>query len=62
MPGGCYSPKRFKIHTFDYNFVPWWPVFPLRKLYTDQMFVFLRIKRMQLRNHADTQPEKGSQR
>jgi len=28
-------------------------VFPLRKYYTEQMFVLLRTKRMQLRNHAD---------
>jgi len=37
-------------------------VFPLRKFYTEQMFVLLRTKRMQLRNHADTQPVKRSQR
>jgi len=34
------------------------PVFPLGKLYTEQMYVLLRThtQRMQLRNHADTQP------
>ena len=36
-------------------------MFRLRKLYAEQMFVFLRIKRMQLRNHADTQPVKRFQ-
>jgi len=35
-------------------------VFPLRKFYTVQMFVLLHTKRMQLRNHADTQPVKRS--
>jgi len=30
------------------------PVFPLRTLYTAQIFVLLRTKRMQLRNHANT--------
>jgi len=29
--------------------------FPSKKLYPEQMFVSLRTKRMQLRNHADTQ-------
>jgi len=33
------------------------PVFPLRKLYTEQMFVVLCTKRMQLRNHVDTNTE-----
>jgi len=37
-------------------------VFPLRKFYTEQMFVSLRLKRMLLRNHADTQTVKHSQR
>ena len=37
-------------------------VFPLRKFYTEQMFVLLRTKHMQLRNHADTQPMNRSQR
>jgi len=37
-------------------------VFPLRKFYTEQMFVLLSTKRMQLRNHADTQTVKRSQR
>jgi len=36
--------------------------FPLRKFNAEQMFVLLRTKRMQLRNHADTQPVKRSQR
>jgi len=36
-------------------------VFLLRKFYLEQMFVLLRTKHMQLRNHADTQPVKGSQ-
>jgi len=39
-----------------------YPVFPLRKLYTEQMFVLLRTERMQLRNHTDTQNVKPSQR
>jgi len=34
-------------------FVGEWAVLPLTKLYTEQMFVLLRTKRMQLRNHAD---------
>jgi len=38
------------------------PVFPLKKFYTEQMFVLLRTKRMQLRNHADTQTVKRSKR
>ena len=38
------------------------PVFPLRKYYTEQVFVLLRTKRMQLRNHADTQTVKRPQR
>jgi len=38
------------------------PEFPPRKLYTEQMFVSLCTKRMQLRNHADTQPVKRSKR
>jgi len=37
-------------------------MFPQRKFYTEQMFVLLRTKRMQLRNHADTQTVKDSQR
>jgi len=37
-------------------------VFPLRKFYTEQMILLLRTKRMQLRNHADTQTVKRSQR
>ena len=37
-------------------------VFPLRKFHTEQMFVLLRTKRMQLRNHACTQTVKRSQR
>jgi len=37
-------------------------VFPPRKFYTEQMFVLLRTKRMQQRNHADTQTLKRSQR
>jgi len=32
-------------------------VFPPRKFCTEQMFVLLRTKRMQLRNHADTTSE-----
>jgi len=36
-------------------------VFSLRKFYTEQMFALLRKKRMQLRNHADTQTVKRSQ-
>jgi len=32
-----------------------WTVFPLRKFYREQIFVLLRTKRMQLRNHANTQ-------
>jgi len=40
----------------------WGPVFPLRKLYAEQMFVLLRTKRMQLRNHADTHRVKRFQR
>jgi len=40
----------------------WVSVFPLRKLYTEQMFALLRTKRMQLRSHVDTQPVKRSQR
>jgi len=31
------------------------PVFPLRKFYAEQMFILLRTKRMQQRNHADKQ-------
>jgi len=38
------------------------PVFPLRKFYTEQMFALLRTKRMQMRNHANIQPAKRSQR
>ena len=38
------------------------PVFPLRKLYTEQMFVLLRTERIQLRNHGDAQPVKRSNR
>ena len=34
---------------------------PLRKIYTEQMFVLLPTKRMQLRNHADKQRVKRSQ-
>jgi len=30
-------------------------VLPLKKFYPEQMFVLLRTKRMQLRNHADKQ-------
>jgi len=37
-------------------------VFPLTKFYTEQMFVLLRTKRLQLRNHADIQTMKRSQR
>jgi len=37
-------------------------VFPPRKFYTKQMFVLLRIKRMRLRNHVDTQTVKRSRR
>ena len=37
-------------------------MFPLRKLYAEQMFVLLRTERMQLRNHADTQTVKRFQR
>jgi len=37
-------------------------VLPLRKFYTEKMFVLLRTKRIQLRNHADTQIVKRSQR
>jgi len=37
-------------------------VFPLRKFYTEQMFVLLRTERMQLLNHACTQPVKRFQR
>jgi len=39
-------------------------MFPLTKLYTEQMFVLLRTNRMQLRNHADrdTRTVKRSQR
>jgi len=37
-------------------------VFPVRKFCTEQMFVLLRTKRMQLRNHPDTQTAKHSQR
>jgi len=37
-------------------------VFPLRKFYAEQMFVLLRTKRMQLRNHTDTQTVKRFQR
>jgi len=29
-------------------------LFPLRNFYTEHLFVLLRTKRMQLRNHADT--------
>jgi len=29
-------------------------VFPLRKFFTEQMFVLVLTKRMQLRNHIDT--------
>ena len=36
------------------------PVFTLRKVYPEQMFVLLRTKCMQLRNHAKTQPVKHS--
>jgi len=32
-------------------------VLPLKKFYPEQMFVLLRTKRMQLRNHADTNSE-----
>ena len=39
-----------------------WPVFPLRKFYTEQMFVLLRTKRMQLCNHTDTQTVKRFKR
>jgi len=39
-----------------------WDQCSLRKFYTEQMFVMLRTKRMQLRNHADTQTAKRSQR
>jgi len=42
---------------------PWqclWPVFLLRKFYTERMFALLRTKRMQFRSHADTQPVKRS--
>jgi len=35
---------------------------PSKKFYTEQMFVCLRTKRMQLRKHADTQIVKRSQR
>jgi len=38
------------------------PLFPLRKFYTEQMLVSLRTERMQLRNYADTQTVKRSQR
>jgi len=37
------------------------PVFPLRKFYTEQMFVLLRTRRKQLPNHADTEGVKRSQ-
>jgi len=37
-------------------------MFPLRKFYTEQMFVLFRTKRVQLRNHADTQTVNCSQR
>jgi len=37
-------------------------VFPVRKFYTEQMFVLLRTKRMQLRNHAGTETVKRYQR
>jgi len=37
-------------------------LFPLRKFYAEQMLVLLRTKRMQLRNHADTQSVKRSKR
>jgi len=37
-------------------------VFPVRKFSTEQMFVLLRTKRMQLRDHANTQTAKHSQR
>jgi len=30
-------------------------VFPLRKFYTEQLFVLLHTERMQLRNYTDTQ-------
>jgi len=32
-------------------------VFPLRTFYTEQMFVLLHTKRMQLRNDADTKSQ-----
>ena len=38
------------------------PVFPLRKVYTEKVFVLLRTKRMQLHNNADTQTVKRSNR
>jgi len=37
-------------------------VFPLRKLYTEQMFVLLHTKLMRLRNLVDTQPVRRSKR
>jgi len=39
-----------------------WPAFPLRKLYTEKMFVLLRTERIQLRNHIDAQTVRCSQR